>query len=427
MPCPQTRHAPHSSEDTGRSKPVMPSSLEGAWIEIMKAGDYADRGTWTPEDLDRLAATYEPRLHAAPVVLGHPAHDAPAYGWVRRLRRAGRALWAQLEKVDPALEALLRAGRFRQRSVALYTHFPPTGGPYLRHLGFLGAAPPAVKGLAPVRFAHAPTVSFSFDNAAPLTLLSPADPAAGSSEVPMPDTKSKLESFLDHLRAFFAPQGDTSPSAAPSVPAAGQEAGASAFTDRLTQLEQRLDTLVNNFSAELQRTQAEIRAPEEKLHQTKLVPQPEHIANFVETLRARGRFPPAFERWGVPAFMERLAQLEAQQPAPPPDVRTDPEQEKESLPNLLVWFQEFLTRLPAVIEFRELSSTDSHGLARRSPPGLGGSRLVHFTEPRRGMRVDPASVELAERAEALAAELGISYAQALAQLREEHRTTATSA
>ena len=43
------------------------------------------------------------------------------------------------------------------------------------------------------------------------------------------------------------------------------------------------------------------------------------------------------------------------------------------------------------------------------------------------MTVDPASVELAERAESLAAELGISYAEALTQLREEHRHTPNTA
>ena len=63
-----------------RSQPgASYGSLEGAWIEIFRAGDYADRGTWTPEHLDQLAASYNPRLHAAPVVLGHPSDDAPAY------------------------------------------------------------------------------------------------------------------------------------------------------------------------------------------------------------------------------------------------------------------------------------------------------------------------------------------------------------
>jgi hypothetical protein len=195
-------------------------SLEGAWIEIFRAGDYGDRGHWSPEDLDRLAATYDPLLQAAPVVLGHPTDDAPAYGWLRRLRRAGQSLWAQLEKVDPAFEALLRDGRFRQRSVSLYKSFPPTGGPYLRHLGFLGAAPPAVKGLAPVRFAEAATVSFSFEN-------------QSTTEIPMPKQKSTLEKFVDHLRTFFTPDP-------PSATATDDTAN---FGERVAQLEKRLDDL----------------------------------------------------------------------------------------------------------------------------------------------------------------------------------------
>lgn len=163
------------------------SALNGSWIEIFKAGDYGQRGAWTADDLDRIAAAYNPRLHQAPVVLGHPATDAPAYGWVARLRRAGQSLWAQLEKVDPAFEQLLRAGRFRQRSVALYRNFPPTGGAYLRHLGFLGAQPPAVKGLAPVRFLNAPAFSFTEPLPAAAELLVahdlPAGPDAPSAEV----------------------------------------------------------------------------------------------------------------------------------------------------------------------------------------------------------------------------------------------------
>ena len=83
----------------------------------------------------------------------------------------------------------------------------------------------------------------------------------------------------------------------------------------------------------------------------------------------------------------------------------------------------FLSKLPAVIEFRELTSPVSYGSrgTEREP------RLVPFAEPRRGMEIDPASVELAERAEALAAELGVTYAEALTQVRQEHRHTQATA
>jgi len=384
------------------------SSLENSWIEIFRAGDYAERGRWAPEQLDLLAAAYDPRLHAAPVVLGHPADDAPAYAWVKRLRRAGHSLWAQLEKVDPLFEALLRAGRFAQRSVALYTHFPATGGPYLRHLGFLGAASPAVKGLAPVRFADAACVTFAFDEQL--------------SEVEMSEPKSKLESFLDHLRAFFTPE-PSPPLVIPSE-AAGRVEGP-AFSDRLAALEQRLDALTEkSVVIPSGGRQAEVEGPASL-----------QIANFVESLRARGRFPPAYERWGVADFMERLAAADAAEgtdknacPTAAEDnavILSEAKDRDQEAPlnSLLAWFQEFLTRLPAVIEFQELGDSGSHGsrVAGRE------SRLVRFAEPLRGMSIDPASVELAERAEALAAELGISYAEALTRLREERRRTVTTA
>ena len=413
------------------SPPCLPaslspvSSLEGAWIEIFKAGDYGDRGAWSPEDLDRLAASYNPRLQAAPVVLGHPADDAPAYGWVRGLRRAGASLWAQLEKVDPAFEVLLRAGRFRQRSVALYTHFPPTNGPYLRHLGFLGAAPPAVKALAPVRFVDCTAVSFAFESHLSSIALNPVAPlsrsricgtrdSTGSLEESMPETKSTLENFFNHLRAFFAP--DSPPSTViPTPPPAGE---GSAFSDRLAFLEQRLDSL----AAEKKTMQASVADTDQARRR-------EQVAHFVESLRRRGRFPPVFDHWGVPAFLERLAAADAQLPSGSGDESPEASGDSSSAVSaeeplaLHVWFQDFLTRLPAVIDFREFSTSHPHEARSPRPE----ARLVSFTEPQRGMTIDPASIELAERAEALAAELGITYAEALTQLREEHRHSPTTA
>ena len=413
------------------NSPLLPSSLEGAWVEVMKAGDYGDRGRWTDEQLDQLAATYDPRRHAAPVVLGHPADDAPAYAWVRRLRRAGQSLWAQLEKVDPALDALLRAGRFAQRSVALYTRFPVTGGPYLRHLGFLGAAPPAVKGLAPVRparrslgvggFADAPTVSFAFDNEPCQFAPSPVAPATGTLEVAMPEPKSKLEAFLNHLRAFFTtdpPNKDVIPS----------DSEGSAFAERLAALEHRLTALSSKEGVTPSDPESEGRGGVEG---SLLARQQATV--FVESLRSQGRFPPTFDRWGVVEFMERLAVTDSrassnEHRAPEPEVATsaDPKPDARSTMHensLLSWFHDFLTQLPAVIEFRELGTEASH----RSPATGHRSPVVRFTEPRRGMTIDPASVELAERAEALAAELNITYADALARLREEARRTPTTA
>ena len=77
---------------------------------------------------------------------------APPTGGSSRSAVDANGLTGAPHQVDPAFAELVRAGRFKKLSVALYgpTHPDnPTagGGWYLRHVGFLGAKPPAVKGL----------------------------------------------------------------------------------------------------------------------------------------------------------------------------------------------------------------------------------------------------------------------------------------
>ncbi|MGH9787084.1 MAG: hypothetical protein ACRD4U_00090, partial [Candidatus Acidiferrales bacterium] len=189
------------------------------------------------------------------------------------------------------------------------------------------------------------------------------------------------------------------------------------FAERLAALEQRLEAV---SSAKATAEQKLADAEGEKSHA--------QIANFVETLRSQGRFPPMFDRWGVAEFLHRLAETDSGalmkfSSGPSTDAKDAEEsEEKAECPTLLDWFQDFLTKLPAVIEFREIGA----GAIHRSPATNHRSPVVRFTEPQRGMSVDPASVELAERAEALAAEESISYAEALTRLREERRAPTTA-
>lgn len=45
-------------------------------------------------DLQATAAAYDPAKHEAPLVVGHPKHDDPAYGWAASLAYADGALEA---------------------------------------------------------------------------------------------------------------------------------------------------------------------------------------------------------------------------------------------------------------------------------------------------------------------------------------------
>jgi len=137
------------------------SLFDGKWIEIFRAGDYGEKGKYSESDLDQIVADYDPIKHEAPVVVGHPQNNVPAYGWVESLKRVGSTLLARFRQVAPAFAALVKEGRFKKRSVSLVRN--PEGKLELRHVGFLGAMPPEVKGLADVPFGSttAPSIEFS--------------------------------------------------------------------------------------------------------------------------------------------------------------------------------------------------------------------------------------------------------------------------
>ena len=127
------------------------SALDG-WIDVCRAGKWRDmQGREVALDetrLDRIVAAHA-TADPAPVVVGHPESDAPAYAWIDGLRRSGDRLQATLRDIAPPFREAVEAGRYAGRSIALQ-------GDTLRHLGFLGGRAPAVPGLAPTRFAAAP-------------------------------------------------------------------------------------------------------------------------------------------------------------------------------------------------------------------------------------------------------------------------------
>ncbi|ACI98893.1 hypothetical protein [Rhodospirillum centenum] len=137
----------------------MPDELD---IELFRPGTFTAAGgrnlDFSADTLAQIAAGYDPAAYDAPVVVGHPAGDAPAYGWVKGLRIEGGRLKATLHKIDPAFAELVKDGKYRKVSASFYMpdhpNNPKPGALSLRHVGFLGAQPPAVKGLKPVEFAE---------------------------------------------------------------------------------------------------------------------------------------------------------------------------------------------------------------------------------------------------------------------------------
>ncbi len=155
-------------------------------IHVFRAGTHtASNGrtiTFSEAELRDIASVYNPALHEAPLVIGHPRTDDPAYGWVKRIEYVeGEGLYVEAHQVEPAFAELVRQGRYKKISISLYLpdapDNPAPGHYYLRHVGFLGARAPAVKGLRPVELSDAGgavTIELGKDEPAPVRAIAEA-------------------------------------------------------------------------------------------------------------------------------------------------------------------------------------------------------------------------------------------------------------
>jgi len=133
------------------------------WFEIFKGGlqtDSEGRQHDGDQVIQEALDTFDPAEHEPPICIGHPAGNSPAYGWVSKLKEGFRdgkkILLAKAKDVSSKFEGMLKKGSIKKRSASFY----PDGR--LRHIGFLGAMPPAVKGLLDMRFMEGEYMTFDF-------------------------------------------------------------------------------------------------------------------------------------------------------------------------------------------------------------------------------------------------------------------------
>ena len=154
-------------------------------IEIFRPGRHIDdQGIahhFSEADVDGMAASYNPALREAPLTVGHPKDNLPAYGWVKAVsRNAAGVLAIAPHNVEPQFAEMVAAKRFPKRSASFYPpqapNNPTPGKWYLRHVAFLGAQPPAIAGLKDIQFSEddaGGAVSFSEIEPAPSTPQEP--------------------------------------------------------------------------------------------------------------------------------------------------------------------------------------------------------------------------------------------------------------
>lgn len=122
------------------------------WCEIFRAGTHIDHSgnkvTVTTADIDKIISNFNEKNPDVPLVIGHPTLNSPAYGWVDKLKREGNTLLATFKDVSREFAEWVNQGLYKTRSISLYQDNT------LRHIGWLGAQPPAIKGLASYQFAE---------------------------------------------------------------------------------------------------------------------------------------------------------------------------------------------------------------------------------------------------------------------------------
>ena len=131
-------------------------------FEIFKVGTHtSSNGTTKEYTLDHLNQIAQNHSEPAPIVVGHPKDNSPAFGWIKNLFVKGESLFAEAADLVPEFIDLLKKKIYKNRSVSLKQN--EDGTLSLNHVGFLGGALPAVKGLAELNLNADDTESFSFD------------------------------------------------------------------------------------------------------------------------------------------------------------------------------------------------------------------------------------------------------------------------
>ena len=119
------------------------------WFAIFKTGKHVDsKGRpfeATTDTLDKIIEMNKGR--EVPIAIGHPETDSPAWAWSSELKRIGEILYAKPKQIVAEFEEWVKKGLYKERSISLNPDMT------LRHIGFLGAMPPAVEGLPAVKFA----------------------------------------------------------------------------------------------------------------------------------------------------------------------------------------------------------------------------------------------------------------------------------
>lgn len=390
------------------------------WIPIFRGGEQTDsNGVVHDGDalIDKALANFNTAKHEPPVCIGHPKDDAPAYGWVEGLKKVadktGNLLLAKFKQVEPTFAGMVKTGRIKKRSSAFY----PDGT--LRHVAFLGAMPPSVKGLPDMAFAEGEFASFEFsesfvwnsiadvfrkmrewliekfdqdtaDRIIPDWKIDDLRSAAKPPEdVPQQTNYNEKEDkkhmeFKEKMKTFLKSIGfDVSKIPDEAIPGAAPVAAGQQFSEA--------DIEKIRTEAERKGKEAAERNFAEQQKQTRLASLKTEIAAFCESLVKAGKITPATIKFGLPEILFSMAESDNQ-------IEFGESKEKFTAFDRMKALLESATPL---VQFKEIATRDRDA---GGGTGTAGAKLEALTAAKMKERKD------------------LSYSAAFAEVQKENPT-----
>jgi hypothetical protein len=315
------------------------------WIEIFRGGRQVDsNGREHDGDalIERAVSQFNAAAHEPPLVVGHPRDNSPAFGWVEGLKTAVRdgakVMLAKCKQVVPEFEAAVRQGVYKKRSAAFY----PDGR--LRHVGFLGGMPPAVKALADIGFAGAAESVFEFNE---------------NQQRDRKEAKMKFSEFMEIFK--FWKQVEQDPDLELPKPAVKPADAGKTFSE--SELAAQVEAAKKQAEADARKAvEAEFA---EKSRKAEDESRRSALKAWYDAQLAAGKIAPAWGKLGLLEFMQGL------------DAGAEVQFAEGTKCSPAEFMKKFVSELPKVIEFKEIASRD------KDVSGDAGGKLDALVKARR--------------------------------------------
>lgn len=327
-------------------------------FEIFSSGQHtSDKGItkdYSADDLSFIASNYNPTESEAPIVIGHPVDSSPAYGWIESLKVEGDKLIAKAKDIVPEFLNAVKQGLYKKRSISLDKDGK------LRHVGFLGGALPAVKGLADIQFSESDSV---------LTY--------------------ELDLELDSSESNHSPIQNSTFNIDPSSPSLVD------ISKSLETIQSTLNQFSQNFSQSndsslLSNVQSEINIIKSKI-------QHSEFNTLLDSKLASGSLTPAMKN----KFLSVVSFLDSQNFAEPNSFNSNVVKVKSLL-------TDFLNSIPKIIYYENFAEKPEHA-------------NTNFSEDYSGLSLDEESAALHQKALSLMQKDKLSYEAAVIKLSKANK------